>query len=200
MRLLAVCPVAHPGGAEVGLLRLLDRRDWEVTLTTPRDGPLRAAARERRWATAALALGGLGRGQGARALLAMPRARALAAAHDVVYLNGTVAGRLLPALRGARTVLHVHDMVERVPRMWRAAGVVLADSQAVARRLRGLRAEGVGCPAGLHRAPVAPPWPPGGGPVVGFVGRLEPRKGPDVLVAAAPELLAAGARVILIGD
>src|SRR3954462_12747323 len=109
MRLLAVCPVAHPGGAEVGLLRLLDRRDWEVTLATPGDGPLGAAARERGgatetlpprgrrreggWATETLALGGLARGEGARALAAMPAARRLASAHEVTYLNGTVAGR-----------------------------------------------------------------------------------------------------------
>src|SRR4051794_22494292 len=188
MRLLAVCPVAHPGGAEVGLLRLLDRRDWEVTLATPGDGPLRAAGRDRGWATATLALGGLGRGEGARALAAMPAARRLASRHDVAYLNGTVAGRLLPALRGRPTVLHVHDMVERVPRFWRGADLVLADSAAVAGRLRGLRAEVVGCPVELDPPEIAPPWAPGAGPVVGFVGRLEPRKGPDVLVAAAPTL------------
>src|SRR3954471_13615257 len=200
MRLLAVCPVAHPGGAEVGLLRLLDRRDWDVTLTTPADGPLRAAARRRGWATETLALGGLGRGEGARALVAMPAARRLAARHDVVYLNGTVAGRLMPALRGAKTVLHVHDMVERVPRFWRGADLVLADSRAVAARLGGLTAEVVGCPVELHAPEVAPPWAPGNGPVVGFVGRLEPRKGPDVLAAAAPRLREAGVRVVLVGD
>src|SRR3954471_16453615 len=200
MRLLAVCPVAHPGGAEVGLLRLLDRRDWDVTLTTPADGPLREAARRRGWATETLTPGGLGRGEGARALATMPKARRLAARHDVAYLNGTVAGRLLPALRGAKTVLHVHDMVERVPRFWRGADLVLADSQAVAARLGGRHAHVVGCPVELHPAEVAPPWAPGDGPVVGFVGRLEPRKGPDVLAAAAPALRAAGARVVLVGD
>src|SRR5947209_7895720 len=193
MRLLAVCAVTHPGGAEVGLLRLLDRRQgWSVTLATPGDGPLREAARGRGWPTATLALGGLQRGAGARALLAMPAARRLAARHDVTYLNGTVAGRLLPALRGRRTVLHVHDMVERVPRFWRGASLVLADSRAVAERLRGLRAQVVGCPVELDPPPLAPPWPPGEDPVVGFVGRLEPRKGPDVLAAAAPRLREAG--------
>src|SRR3954454_14710045 len=166
MRLLAVCPVAYPGGAEVGLLRLLDRRDWEVTLATPGDGPLRDAARERGWATATFALGGLGRGEGARALAAMPAARRAASRQDVTYLNGTVAGRLLPALRGARTVLHVHDMVERAPRFWRGADLVLADSQAVAARLGGLHAEVVGCPVELEPPAVAAPWPPGDAPVV----------------------------------
>ncbi len=45
---------------------------------------------------------------------------------DVLYLNSTVCGRLLPALRGAKTVLHVHDMVTRVPRHWAGADLVLA--------------------------------------------------------------------------
>ncbi len=57
---------------------------------------------------------------------------------DVVYLNGAVCGRLLPALPagGARRVLHVHDIVPRVPRFWRRADVVLAASGAVADRPR----------------------------------------------------------------
>src|SRR5256885_1084028 len=66
--------------------------------------------------------------------------------------------------------------------------------------LRGRGPRGGGCRGERGPAAVAPPWAPGGGPVVGFVGRLEPRKGPDVLAAAAPELRAAGARVVLIGD
>src|SRR5690349_15384265 len=200
MRLLAVCPVDHPGGAEVGLLRLLDRRDWEVTLATPGDGPLREAARERGWRVESLPLGGLGHGEGMRALTAMAPAWRLAREHDVTYLNGTVAGRLLPALRGRRTVLHVHDMVRRVPGFWRQADLVLADSNAVAARLGGLKAHVVGCPVELDPPAVALPWPPGDAPVVGFVGRLEPRKGPDVLAAAAPALRQAGARVVLVGD
>ena len=201
-RVLAVCAVDRPGGAEVGLLRLLRRRPgWDVTLATPGDGPLRSVARAEGWATARLALGGLERGAGARALASWPRARRLAAAHDVVYLNGTVAARVLPALGGACAVLHVHDMVERVPRFWRRAALVLADSSAVAVRLHGLEAEVVGCPVELDPPPAPRPWGDGG-PVVGFVGRLEPRKAPDVLVAAAPAIRAGapGARVLLIGE
>jgi hypothetical protein len=41
VKLLAVNAVDHPGGAEVGLLRLharLRERGWEVTLTSPREG------------------------------------------------------------------------------------------------------------------------------------------------------------------
>ena len=200
MRLLAVCPVTHPGGAEVVLLRLLDRRDWDVTFTVPGDGPLRDAALKRGWRVEHLPLGGLGRRQGARALAAMPKARRLAARHDVTYLNGTVPARVLPALRGHPTVVHVHDIVERIPPFWRQADLVLAASHAVANRLHGLDAQVVGCPVELDAPQRPAPWPAGDGPVAGFVGRLEPRKGVDVLVAAAPRLSAAGVRVVLVGD
>jgi len=202
-RVLAVCAVDRPGGAEIGLLRLLARRpEWQVTLATPGDGPLRDAAREAGCATTTLRPGGLARRAGARAVLDWPRARRLAAAHDVTYLNGTVAARLLPALRGRPAVLHVHDLVERVPRFWRAARLVLADSAAVAARLPGLGAHVVGCPVELDPPVVErAPWERTG-PVVGYVGRVEPRKGVDVLVAAAPAIRAAapGAQVVVIGE
>jgi glycosyltransferase involved in cell wall biosynthesis len=197
-RLLAVCAVDHPGGAEIGLLRLLRRIDWDVVLTTPGRGQLSDAG----FAWRSLPVGGLARGAGARAIASWPRARRLAAGADVVYLNGTVCGRLLPALRSKRTVLHVHDIVEHVPRIWRTADVVLADSQAVADRLAGLGAEVVYCPVELEPPEVTPPWPPGGGPIVGFVGRIEPRKGPLDLVRATPAIKAAlpAARVVIVGS
>jgi glycosyltransferase involved in cell wall biosynthesis len=202
-RVLAICAVDRPGGAEIGLLRLLARRpEWSATLTTPGEGALREAARAAGRAVAGLDPGGLERGAGSRAVLDWPRARRLAASHDVVYLNGTVAARFLPVLRGRPAVLHVHDMVERVPRFWRGARVVLADSAAVAARLPGLAPHVVGCPVELDPPAVErAPWD-GGGPVIGFVGRLEPRKAPDVLVAAAPAIRAGapGARVVLIGE
>ena len=127
MRILAVCAVAQPGGAEIGLLRLTRRllaRGHELTLATPAAGPLDDAGLP----VVRLRLGGLERGAGARAAASFPRARRLAAGHDLVYLNGTVSGRLLPALIGRRSVLHVHDIVERVPRLWSLADAVLADS------------------------------------------------------------------------
>jgi len=203
--LLAVAPVAHPGGAEMILLRLLRglrRRGWRVTLTTPGPGKLADLAAAEGVALERLDLGGLGRGRGLRAVAAWPRARRLAGRHDVTYLNGTVCGRLLPVLRGRRTVLHVHDMVRRVPRMWRGADVVLADSRAVADRLPGLGARVAHPPVELDPAPVAAPWPEGPGPVVGFVGRIEPRKGVLDLVRAAPAIRrgAPGARIVVIGD
>ena len=150
-------------------------------------------------------MGGLGHGEGARAVASWPRALRLAQRFDVVYLNSTVCGRLLPALRGVRSVLHVHDIVDRVPRHWAQADVVLADSQAVADRLDGLDAHVVYCPIELDPPPADAPWQRangGGGPVVGFVGRIEPRKGVLDLIAAAPAIRAAspGAEVVIVGD
>ena len=206
-RLLAIAAVEHPGGAEIHLLRLLSglaTRDWKITLTTPGDGPLRDQATDAGYDWRALGVGGLAAGAGARALASWPAARRLARDQDVVYLNGTVCGRLLPALPSgaARRVLHVHDMVARVPSFWRRADVVLADSGAVAARLHGLRAEVVYGPVDPAPPEVPAPWAPGDGPVIGFVGRIEPRKGPLDLVRAAPLIRGAipGARVVVVGD
>jgi glycosyltransferase involved in cell wall biosynthesis len=205
VKLLAVNAVDHPGGAEVGLLRLAARlreRDWEVTLTSPHEGGLSEAG----YPWLRLDVGGLGQGEGARAVASWPRALRLAQRFDVVYLNSTVCGRLLPALRGVRSVLHVHDIVDRVPRHWAQADVVLADSQAVADRLDGLDAKVVYCPVELDPPLADAPWANGhanhGGPVVGFVGRIEPRKGVLDLIAAAPAIRAAspGAEVVIVGD
>jgi glycosyltransferase involved in cell wall biosynthesis len=190
VKLLAVNAVDHPGGAEVGLLRLAARlreRDWEVTLTSPHEGVLSEAG----YPWLRLDVGGLGQGEGARAVASWPRALRLAQRFDVVYLNSTVCGRLLPALRGVRSVLHVHDIVDRVPRHWAQADVVLADSQAVADR--------------LDPPPADAPWAKENGhagPVVGFVGRIEPRKGVLDLIAAAPAIRAGspGAEVVIVGD
>lgn len=208
MRLLAVCQVDRPGGPENGLLRLLRRlrdRRWEITLTSPGIGDDVALARAGfRWEP--LEVGGLAHGAGARAVASWPRARRLAREHDITYLNGTVAGRLLPALRGRSTALHVHDIVDRVPRHWRVADLVLADSRACGARLDPLDVHVVGCPVELEPSPAPPPWTPRAdeqdGPVVGFVGRLEPRKGPHELIAAAPALRAERPelRVVVVGD
>lgn len=201
---LAVAPVDHPGGAEIALLRLLPRlrhAGWDVTVTTPGDGPVRRAAESRGLRWKALPVGGLGRGEGARAAASWPAARRLARRHDVTYLNGTVCGRLLPAVpRDRRAVLHVHDLVERVPAIWRRAQVVLAASEAVAERLPGLDAHVVGAPIEPEPRRVAPPWPAGDAPVIGYVGRIEPRKGVRDLVTAASAIRAAGARVVIVGD
>jgi glycosyltransferase involved in cell wall biosynthesis len=205
-RLLAISAVDTPGGAEIHLERLvagLAARGWEVALTSPSRGALaeRAISAGHGWEP--LPVGGLGRGQGFRAAMSWPRARSLASGFDVAYLNGTVPARLLPALvrMRARRVLHVHDMVTRVPRFWSLADVVLADSGAVAARLSGLQASVVYGPVDLDPPAVTSPWA-SGAPVVGFVGRIEPRKGPLDLVRAAPLIRAGepGARVVIVGD
>jgi glycosyltransferase involved in cell wall biosynthesis len=196
--MLAVCATAHLGGAEAAIVRLARRLDWDVLLSMPEAGPLGESG----FPWTRLAVGGLGRGEGARALAAWPRARYLARGRDVVYLNGTICGRLLPALVGRRTVLHVHDIVDRVPAIWRLADVVLAASQAVADHLRPLDAEVVYCPIELDPADCEPPWPSRPGPIVAFLGRIEPRKGPLDLIRAAPAIKAGapGARVVVIGS
>jgi glycosyltransferase involved in cell wall biosynthesis len=206
-RLLAVAPISELGGAELSMLRglrVLAQRGWSVTVCTPGPGRLRDEAAAAGHATATLDLGGLGRHTGARAVRAWPRARALARDADVVLLNSAVCGRALPALRGlpARAVLSVHDVVERVPRLWRSADAVLAASQATADALAPLTAHVVYEAVELDPPAVAPPWPePQGGPVVGFLGRLEPRKAPLDLVRAAPAIREGrpGARVALVG-
>ena len=97
-------------------------------------------------------------------------------------------------------MLHVHDIVDRVPPLWKRADVVLADSAAVAERLGPLAGARVGCPIEPEPRNVTPPWPPGDAPVVGYVGRIERRKGVMDLVRAAHRLKAAGARVVIVGD
>jgi glycosyltransferase involved in cell wall biosynthesis len=203
--LLAVAPVSHPGGAETTLLRLLaglEARGWAITLATPGPGAVAEAGARAGWGAARLPVGGLEARAGARAVASWPRAARLAGRHDVVYLNGTVCGRLLPALRRARVVLHVHDIVARVPGFWRRADVVLAASQAVAARLHGLSPHVVYPPVDADPPEVTAPWEPTEGPIIGYVGRIEPRKGALDLARAAPAIRAAapGARVVLVGD
>lgn len=203
--LLAVAPVAHPGGAETALLRLLGglaARDWTITLSTPGPGVIADTGECAGWAAARLPVGGLKARAGARAVASWPRATRLARRHDVVYLNGTVCGRLLPALRSTRVVLHVHDMVERVPALWRRADVIVATSEAAGARLQGLVTHIVHPPVDPEPTELPAPWGPAEGPVIGYVGRIEPLKGTLDLARAAPAIRAGapGARVVLVGD
>jgi hypothetical protein len=146
VNLLAVNDTDAPGERELRLLDALRRmreHGWESTISTPGDGPL--AHGDFPWVH--LDVGGLGQGEGARAVASWPRALRLAQRFDVVYLNSTVCGRLLPALRGTHAVLHVHVLVGRIPRHWHQANVVLADGPEVAERLDGLPARVVVPPA-----------------------------------------------------
>jgi hypothetical protein len=143
--MLAVNAVDVPGEPELRLLdaaRRLRDRGWETTFSTPGDGPILDAG----FPWVHLDVGGLGQGEGARAVASWPRALRLAQRYDVVYLNSTVCGRLLPALRGTHAVLHVHVLVDRIPRHWYGADVVLADGADVAGRLDGLPARVVSPP------------------------------------------------------
>jgi hypothetical protein len=146
VNLRAVNAVDVPGEPELRLLdaaRRLRDRGWATTFSSPGDGPLRDAG----FPWLRLDVGGLGHGEGARAVASWPRALRLAQRFDVIYLNSTVCGRLLPALRGTHAVLHVHHLVDRVPRHWHAASVVLADGDDVAQRLDGLHAHVIAPPA-----------------------------------------------------
>lgn len=200
--LLGVSPVDHPGGAEVALLRLVERlakRGWDISLTSPSaDSPLAQQGFEHH----KLDVGGLGAREGARAVASFPKALRLGAKHDVVYLNSTVAGRLLPALRATKTVLHVHDLVERVPRHWSQADLVLTPAQAAADRLEGLEAQVVHAPIVLDPPHKPSPWERDGGAIVGYMGRIEPLKGVADLVQAAPRIRegSPGARVLIVGE
>jgi hypothetical protein len=85
-----------------------------------------------------------------------------------------VCGRLLPALRGTRAVLHVHVPVDRIPRHWYRADAVVADGAAVAERLDGLPVHALQPPpdgdavalAGYARAVEALLRAPGDAPVL----------------------------------
>ncbi len=214
-RVLAVAQAAVLGGAEYGLLRiarLLPSHGFEVEIASPGAGPLEEAARQEGIVTHRLAVGPLSAGAWARALAALPRARALVkeGGFALAWLNGTVAQRLAPGLAGTILVPHVHDLLERTPlpwrskRFWSRAPVVLCDSQAVADRSRALGAPGsslrvVGCPVDPVEPVERPPWADGR-PTVGFVGRLEPRKAPLDLLRALPTLAERlpGVRLVLV--
>lgn len=154
-RLLAVMQVERFGPPEAGLLDALTRLQglgWTVTVTTPAPEDSRPPELPEGLSWAALELGGLAHGAGARAVASWPRARRLARDHDVVYLNGSVAGRLIPALRARPVVLHIHDAVRRVPRHWLAADLVLADSKSAGVLLDPLEVHIVGSPVELDPA------------------------------------------------
>ena len=212
---LAVAQASELGGAELALLRLapaLADEDVELELAVPADGGVARRARELGLPVHELPIGPLRRGGWPRAVLAWPRARALIRKlePDVVWLNGIVPQRIVPALGGKPAMLHLHDLLARRPsqwrgaRFWRRVRIVACASEAVARA-----AAANGAPADrLRVAPVPveavepaprPEWA-GDGPVIGFVGRIEPRKGLVDLLAAALTLTGRvpGLRVVIV--
>lgn len=216
-QLLAVAQAAELGGAEYALLRIARRlpaRGYRVEATTPGPGATASAFAAAGIPAHELAVGSLRAGAWPRALLALPRARALARrlGADLVYLNGTVAQRLAPAFAGRTLVPHLHDLLEAAPRPWRsrrfweATPVVLCASGAVAERAAALgapreRLRTVFCPVDPAEPAPRPAWA-GDGSVVGFVGRIEPRKGVLDLMRAAPLLLERrpDARIVVVGE
>ena len=204
LRVLAVTQSAELGGAELALLRvgpLLAAEGIELELAVPEEGPVAAAARERGLPLHLLPVGPLRTGGWRLAVRSWPRARTLARSRrpDVVWLNGIVPQRLVPALGSAPALLQLHDVPANEPRAWRSAGfwrrvpVVVCGS-----RLAADAAAAAGAPQErLRVVPVPveavdpaprPDWADGR-PVVGFVGRFEPVKGVLVLLEAASRLL-----------
>jgi glycosyltransferase involved in cell wall biosynthesis len=218
-RVLAVAQAPALGGAELALVRLarlLPERGFDVAATVPAPGPLRGALQAEGVESAKLPVGELERGRWLGALAGWPRARAALDRFgpDIVWLNGVVTMRAAPAFRRARALVpYLHDLLENSPRPWRSkrfweqTPVVMCASQAVADH-----AEAAGAPAGRLRvvwAPVErlepvpkPDWAANGGPVVGYVGRIEPRKGTLDLLQAFPALLERWprARLVIVGE
>ena len=215
LRVLAVAQAAELGGAELALLRLapaLAAEDVVLELAVPAEGGVARAARDQGLLVHDLPVGSLRRGGWPRAVVAWPRARSLVrrVRPDVVWLNGIVPQRLVPALGDTPVVIWLHDIVDRRPllwrsdRFWRSVRAVACASGAVANA--AVQSGPPPAPLRVVPAPVEavapatrPPWA-GDGAVVGFVGRFEARKdvlalldAAEVLAERVPEL-----RVVLV--
>jgi glycosyltransferase involved in cell wall biosynthesis len=199
-RVLAVAQSADLGGAELALMRVAERLPelgFDVEFAFPGRG--RAAAHR-------LPIGGLAPGAWPRAIAAWPRARRLASQFDLVLLNGIVTQRLAPAMTPSTLVPWIHELSDSPPRawrstrFWRSAPVVLCACEAVAQRCRAFGAPGdrlrtVYAPAEAVEPSPRPDW--ADGPVVGFVGALQPSKGVLDLVRAMRGI---DARLVVAGD
>jgi len=187
-------------GGETTLLRLvpgLADRGWHTTITVPGDGRLRQTAERAGLQVRRLPLGPPDRRTAASYAGAALALRRLSDC-DVVLLNGLSTQRVVPALGllGRPAVLLVNNPLDhpphawRHPRQWTTIRAIAAASRHVADECvaAGAPAERVhvAYPAAWEGA--APPGasaPPPSGSHVGFVGRIEPRKGVLELIEAA---------------
>ena len=209
MKILAVCPLARVAGGETMLLRLvpeLRSRHWDVAATVPAKGELEHLLRKDGVPVVRLPLGAAAGSKPVAAVAGVTRAGSVVADADVVLLNGLSTQRVLRALRLRRrpAVLHVtNPIVAAVPAWsrswtWSVVRAVITDSEVSAQECVA-----AGAPADrLH--PLHPPaWAgvmePRAAPVdgpgrVGFLGRIEPRKGIEDLIVAARRFLRGRAR------
>ena len=204
MKVLAVSPLASVAGAEVMLLRLvpeLRSRHWDVEATVPGKGELEERLRKDGVPVLRLPLGLPAQRKPVSAVAGLARAARVVAGADVVLLNGLSTQRVLQAVRLRRrpAVLHVtNPIVAGVPAWsrswtWSVVRAVITDSEVSA-----AECEAAGAPAGLLHPLHPPAWEgvmePRAAPVdgpgrVGFLGRLEPRKGIEDLIVAARRFL-----------
>ena len=204
LRVLAVAQAAEPGGAEHALLRLgppLAADGVELEVAVPGEGGVAQAAREQGLRVHELPIGSLRRGALARAAIGWPRVRRLvrAVSFDVAWLNGVVPQRVVPALGATPAMLHLHDLLDHRPLQWRLRGFwrrvpfVACASDAVAQAAAAAgapqdRLRTLPVPVEAVAAAPRPSWADGR-PVVGFVGRIEPRKGVLDLLTATHSLV-----------
>jgi glycosyltransferase involved in cell wall biosynthesis len=204
MRVLAVSPLASVAGGEVMLLRLapeLRSRRWDVAATVPGKGELEERLRKEGIPTVRMPLGQPARRKPVAGVAGLARAVRACGDTDVVLLNGLSTQRVLRAVRLRRrpAVLHVtNPIVNGVPAWsrswtWSVVRAVFTDSEASAAECIA-----AGAPADRVHAIHPPAWggvmepraaPLDGPGRVGFVGRLEPRKGIEDLITAARRFL-----------
>jgi len=204
MKMLAVSPLASVAGAEVMLLRLvpeLRSRHWDLEATVPGKGELEERLRKDGVRVVRLPLGLPAQRKPVSAVAGLARAARVVAGADVVLLNGLSTQRVLQAVRLRRrpAVLHVtNPIVAAVPAWsrswtWSVVRAVITDSEVSA-----AECEAAGAPADLLHPLHPPAWEgvmePRAAPVdgpgrVGFLGRLEPRKGIEDLIVAARRFL-----------
>lgn len=216
-RATAVNPLDSVAGGETTLLRLIPAladHGWTTQITVPADGRLRRAAEDAGIAVRSLPLGPPTRRTAASYAGAALALRTLRDC-DVALLNGLSTQRVVPALSvlGRPAVLLVNNPLPdppaawRRPRQWATVRAIAAASGHVAQECRaaGAPTEIVHVAYPAAWAGAAPPGASAPGPTgasVGFVGRIEPRKGVLELIEAAHTFLEhrPSATLTIVGD